>query len=142
MYLRIPPLRMTITLESNPQKSTMLVGRLGVGDFMIGPPFADPPFWGLCSVVPTRQAETAPATVVSCGPASGKTTLVFAVRHTPWQGDPRDNQTHNQTPEALSGSSARRHRPWIMYGFCHHFNNKVVFVCLKHAVICLFRAKL
>ena len=30
MYLRIPPLRIKITLEYNPQKSTMLVGRLGV----------------------------------------------------------------------------------------------------------------
>ena len=30
MYLRIPPLRIKITLESNPLKFTMLVGRLGV----------------------------------------------------------------------------------------------------------------
>ena len=31
MYLRIPPLRIKITLESKPLKSTMLVGRLAVG---------------------------------------------------------------------------------------------------------------
>ena len=30
MYLRIPPLETNIMLESNPLKSTMLVGRLGV----------------------------------------------------------------------------------------------------------------
>ena len=30
MYLRIPPLEIKITLESNPQKSTMLVGGLGM----------------------------------------------------------------------------------------------------------------
>ena len=30
MDMRIPPLTFKFTLESNPQKSTMLVGRLGV----------------------------------------------------------------------------------------------------------------
>ena len=32
MDMRIPPLRIKIMLESNPLKSTMLVGRLGVSE--------------------------------------------------------------------------------------------------------------